>query len=331
MNSAFTSETLIDSVVRRSHIPISQSTFTNDDLLAFANEELLIGLVPSIMKVHEEFYVYPFAVPLVGNQSYYEIPDRAMGQKVRALFFQDNGGNLQEMARILPEDIVYYQNRSSFNYPRAYYLENNFLVMVPVMSDTVLGDLICKVFLRPNQLVSGSQIATVTAVDTATGDVTLDQVPTGFGVGSKYDFIEADRGHRTKGLNVTSNTITSSLKMMNFNPASPYPPISNNIPVNTNSIPFDLNIGDQVCLAGQTNIVQVPDELQPMLAQRIVCKCLEAQKDTEGLQNARQTLQEMELNLERLIDNRTEGSPQKVNNLRGALRAGKFRRRRSTY
>lgn len=331
MSSYLTAETLIDSVVRRAHIPINEVTFQNEDLLAFANEEMLIGLVPSIFKVHEEFYVYPFAIPLQTNQSYYEIPDRAMGQKVRALFYQDNSSNLQEMARILPEDLAFYQNRSAVNYPRAYFLENNFMVLVPAMSAAPQGSLISKIFLRPNQLVLNTNISTIQSINPVTGDVVVDQIPLSFTTMSQYDLVETSHGHRTKGLELIANSINNTLKVINFNPAPINPPPYNNIPVNSNALPMDLSVGDQICLTGQTNIPQLPDELHPMLAQRIVIRCLEAQKDTEGLQNAKATLQEMELNLERLIDNRTEGNPQKINNLRSNLRSGKFRRRRSTY
>jgi hypothetical protein len=330
-NSYLTAETLIESVVRRAHLPISQLTFTKDDILAFANEETTIGLVPSIMKMHEEFYVYPFQIHLESEQAYYEIPDRAMGQKVRSLFYQDGGFNLQEMSRILPENLAYYQNRSSINWPRAFYLENNFIVLVPVVSINPQGSLICKVFLRPNQLVLNTQMSIVQSINTSTGDVVVNQIPKGFTVTSEYDFVEIDHGHRTKGLNVIPNSINVGSKTINFTPSAPTPPPFNNIPVNLNTLPIDLNVGDMICLAGQTNVIQVPDELHSMLAQRVVCKCLEAQKDSEGLQNAKATLQEMEVNLGNLIDNRTEGQPQKVNNIRSALRAGKFRRRRSTY
>lgn len=328
MSSFLTAETLIDSVVRRSHIPLNQNTFTNDDILAFANEETTIGLIPSIMKMHEEFYVYPFEIDLESNQAYYEIPDRAMGQKVRALFYQDAGFNLQEMSRILPEDLPYYQNRSSINWPRAFFLENNFIVLVPSIADDPQGSLICKIFLRPNQLVLSKNISIVQSIDFTAGDIVLNQVPMVFTPTSSYDFVETDHGHRSKGLNVIPNSINYTTKTINFNVPSTTPPPYNNIPVNSDTLPMDLNVGDMICLAGQTNIPQIPDELHSMLAQRIVCKCLEAQKDSEGLQNARATLQEMEMNLGMLIDNRTEGTPSKVNNLRGALRSGKFRRRR---
>ncbi len=327
---------MVESVVRRTHIPISQNTFTEDDILAFANEETMVGLVPSIMRLHEEFYVYPFSLPLITNQSYYEIPDRAIGAKVRTCFYQDESQNIQEMTRILPEDIAWWQNRSSVNYPRAFYVENDYLVMVPLINDSPFGQLIVKIFVRPNQLVDTANVCTVTGVNTSTGVVTVSDIPTGFtlaanGLPTLYDFVQTNKAHRLKGFDVPVISINTTLNTITFAPAGMLQPAAN-LPIPYNiGVPPDLQVGDIVALAGQTNIPQAPDELHPILAQRIACRCLEAQKDTEGLQSAMNKLTEMELALGILIDNRTEGQPQKINNLRSALRYGKFRRRRSTY
>lgn len=325
------SANLIESVVRRAAIPESQITFMNEDILAFANEEMMVGIVPSILKMHEEFYVYPFSKDLVSNQSFYEIPDRAIGEKVKVVFYQDASTNIQEMARIDPSNLAYYQNRSSFNYPRAFYLENNYIVLVPIISDDPNGSLIIKIFVRPNQLVTNDRSATVTGVDTTTGTITVDSIPSIFTTTSLFDFTQATHGHRLKGINLAPVSINSTTNTMVFPPSLALAPMAN-VPTPLNlALPADLKIGDIVCIANETIIPQCPDELHPILAQRVACRILEAQKDSEGLQSANQKLAEMEVNLGMLIDNRTEGMPQKVNNIRSALRAGKFRRRRSTY
>lgn len=316
MSSYLTTDTLIESVKRRAHIPESQVTFQDEDFLAFANEEMMIGLVPAIMKMHEEFYVFPVNVSLVASQSNYGIPDRAVGSKLRAAFFRDSSSNVQELARIDPSDLAFYQQNSSSFYPKAFYLENNDLILVPDVSPSPTGVLILKIFLRPNQLVAASRIATIESIDTSTGDIIVDSVPSVFTTAATYDFIEVNRGHKCKAIDTAVVTINSTLRTITFAPAD---------------LPSSLNVGDQIALAGETMIPQMPDDLHSILAQRVACRCLEAQKDLEGLQAANAKLQEMETNLGMLIDNRTEGQPKKVNNLRGVLRFGKFRRGRRGY
>jgi hypothetical protein len=60
-------------------------------------------------------------------------------------------------------------------------------------------------------------------------------------------------------------------------------------------------------------------------------RCLEAQGDNQALQIAQQKVMEIEQKVGVLIDNRAEGTPLKVNNIRGSLRFAKIRRRRYLY
>ena len=326
---------LIESVVRRAAIPENQVTFSNDDILAFANEEMMVGIVPSVLKMHEEFYVYPFAINLVSNQSFYDIPDRAIGSKIKVVYYQDFAGNLQEMARIDPSSLAFYQNRSSFNYPRAFYLENNYMVLVPTIGDTPNGTLLPKIFLRPNQLVTADRSATVTVISPPDSfgniAVQVDSIPSVFSNTALYDITQQSGGHRLKNMDLAPISLNTTTNTLVFAPPTTLGPAANIPPALNVGLSADLKVGDIICLSNETIIPQCPNELHPILAQRVACRVLEAQKDSEGLQSANQKLAEMEVNLGILIDNRTEGMPQKVNNLRSALRSGKFRRRRSTY
>ncbi len=320
MSSWLNSTDLIASVVRRAHIPESQVTFEDDDILAFANEEMKIGLVPSVMQLHEEFFTKPYEIPLTPYQSAYAIPGRPIGQKIRNVFYKDSSGNLKEMARILPENLVFYQLRTAINYPNTFFLSNNNIVLVPELSSGPAGTLVVTVFERPSELVTSDQVATVQAIDLTTGIITVDQIPTTFTVTSEYDFLQLMSGHKTYAEDITPLSINTVQNTMTFVPSQ--------IP---QSGPNILEVGDMICLAEQCYIPQVPDELHPVLAQRTACRCLEAQGDSVGLQAANLKLQEMEIKTGILIDNRTEGNPQKVNNLRGSLREAKIRRRRNIY
>ena len=68
--------------------------------------------------------------------------------------------------------------------------------------------------------------------------------------------------------------------------------------------------------------------LQPMLAQAVACRVLEAMGDNDNLRLANVKLAEMENNLFALIDQRTEGNPQKINNINGIINRSRvgFRR-----
>lgn len=320
MSSWLDSTDLIASVVRRAHIPESQVTFQDSDILAFANEEMQIGLVPSVLQLHEEFFTAPYDIPLSPNQSAYPIPGRPIGQKLRNLFYKDTDGNLKEMARILPENLVYYQLRTAINYPNTFFLSDNNIVLVPEISSGPVGTLVATIFQRPSQLVTSDQVATITNINLNSGVISFDQIPSTFTTGSLYDFLQLAGGHKCYSINVAPLSINTAQNTITFPPAL-IPQIGPNI----------LQVGDMVCLAGECFIPQVPDELHSVLAQRVACRIMEAQGDVQGLQAANLKLQEMEVKIGILIDNRTEGNPQKVNNLRGSLREAKIRRRRNIY
>lgn len=155
-----TSADLIETVKRKIAVPINQRTFSEEDILAFANDEMLISQVPDIMLYHEEYFVVHEDVVLLPNVTKYAIPERALGLKLRDVFYKDTNGNLFEMVRISPDDKAYWQNTSgSINLMQKYYLEGNFIVLAPQNISSPTGFLQFSYFLRPNQLVPNVKAA----------------------------------------------------------------------------------------------------------------------------------------------------------------------------
>src|ERR1041385_8248995 len=172
-----TSDDLLTSIKRKISFPTSQNTFTDNDLLGFANEEIMIGTVPQILSFHEEYFVARTVVPLVANQNNYPIPTRAIGMKLRGVFWCDSvngpdpdpvtgiGGNLFEMTRLDSEDKAFFQANIGANRAvHKYYLEGNDVVLTPTLGATVTGSLVFYYFLRPNQLVTTDRAAIITQI-----------------------------------------------------------------------------------------------------------------------------------------------------------------------
>lgn len=173
----YTSDKLIEAVKRKIAFPISQNTFTEDDILAFANEEMFISQVPAIMQYHEEYFVHRVQVPLLPSVSRYPIPDRAIGMKLRDLFWSDDAGNYVEMTRISPDDKGFFQASStSGSSIHKFYVENNDIFLTPSVSGSANGSLNFFIFLRPNQLVRDSRARQYTYF---TQDVTVGSIADG--------------------------------------------------------------------------------------------------------------------------------------------------------
>lgn len=165
MRPYYTSDDLIEAVKRKIAIPLSQDTFDEDDVLRFANEEMYLSQVPSVLMYHEEYFVFPVDVELEADTSRYAIPDRAIGSRMRDLMYLDSSGNTFEMSRISPDDKSAYQNgANSINSLHKYYIEGNEVVLVPDIVGTPTGSLRFYIYLRPNQLVQNSRAATITTI-----------------------------------------------------------------------------------------------------------------------------------------------------------------------
>lgn len=326
----YNTDDLIAAVQRKAAIPISQSTFTNADILAFATEELRDGIVPSVMSVHEEYYVYPEVVPIVQGQNTYAIPYRAIGGKLRDCMFLDNSGIIVPMSRISPDDRNYFQ-QNTFTYPNLFfYLQGNSIVITGQPTLPVTGSIIFTFYMRPNDLVATSQAATIQSINTNTETglttYTMNQIPTGFSTSILLDVMQTNPGHQTIAYDLNATEINPINLTVTFNSADLNSPFYNPLLPGINITP-QIQIGDYVIFAGQSIIPQCPSDLHPMLAQRTTARCLEALGDAQGLNNANTKLQEMETKTLIMIDQRVDGCPSKVVNRNGLLRSSKLGRR----
>ncbi len=159
-----TSDQLITTIQRKIAIPIAQVTFSNDDILAFVYEEMLVSQVPSVLEYNEEYYVYSLDVPLEADKDRYPIPDRAVGMRLRDIAWKDSSGNLFEMTRIDAGDKAFFQRNVGANQAiHKFYVENNEIVLLPNVGSNPTGSLVFYFYMRPSILVQDENAATITA------------------------------------------------------------------------------------------------------------------------------------------------------------------------
>lgn len=219
----YTSDTFVEAVKNNMAFPIAQVTFSPEAILDFADKEMFLAQVPSILQYHEEYFVYEQVVPLVANVSRYPIPSRAIGMKLRDLFYLTQDNQLIEMSRINPDDKSFMQTRgTSYPTPKYYYIENNSIVVAPQIGSTVIGSLVFSYYLRPNSLVPNERAAisqsfskTVTIDNTTliAGDsITLDSTssdPTIL-VASTDFAIGANSGITASNISIAINNLVNS-------------------------------------------------------------------------------------------------------------------------
>jgi hypothetical protein len=311
MGIYYNSETLIESVKRRINIPTNQNTFTDADILAFADEEMALGLVPAVMSLHEDHLLFQQFSPLVENQREYEIPYRAVGNKLYDLMFEDSNGNFLPMSHTTWSDEPNYNGAYTTNLIYAYYVRNNRVGLLPTMNGIQTGSLCFRYYIRPSGLVPSAEVAVITSIDLNTGTIIFSNLPDTFNTNTLVDFYKFKSPHTILAIDVQPTSVSVLTNTMIFNP---------------DDIPEFLAVGDHVALAEQCCIPQVPSDLHVYLAQKTAERILESQGDAAGLQAAKEKSREMEFRAGTIIDNRVDESPVKLVNRHGILRSGLIQR-----
>lgn len=309
-----TASVLIEGIKRRAAIPENQATFEADDFLAFADEELLLGVVPGIMSVHEDYFLFEIEVPLQQGKTEYEIPSRAMGNKLRDLQFKPDPKTFIEMTRIGIGDRFgnYGGGKSMMSDIRRFYVKNNKVVISSSLA-TNTGTLCFVFYIKPSQLVLEERVGIIQGINNLNNgrtEIVLNAVPENFNTSIKYDVYKSESPSSILGIDLIPQTINTIARSVTFN---------------TDAIPADLKVGDHLSQAGEATIAQIPNEFHAMLEQMVACRVLEAQGDTAGLQNALLKLQQMERAGGMIVDNRVDDAPQKLVNRNSLLRSGNLR------
>jgi hypothetical protein len=308
-NDAMTSKKLIESVGNRSHVPVNQSTFTEEKFLDFATEELRLSLIPFILAMNEDYMLFEIETPLIANKREYEIPNRATGVKLKDLQVKNASGNYRELTRTSIGE-RFSSDYSDYNYDLTkFYIKNNKVVLMsnPNPSDT----LVFIVYIKPSKLVTEDRVGIISGINRTSNTIVVNEIPEVFTTQNTYDFYKASSPF---------NVLTIDFNIVSLN-------VSTNSIV-LSSIPEDLDIGDHISLSNEAIIPQIPEELHVMLAQMVACRVMESQGDTEGLRNAKVKLQEMKTEGGLIVDNRVTDAPKKVTNRHGFLRNLNTRYRR---
>lgn len=319
MSIKMLTEDLLDSIKRRSLIPISQQTFQDSDLIALANEEMGITLVPEIQKVREDMFLALKEVSIASGISRYVIPERSIGNSVKAVLINTSDDNNY----VLPRENV-SKAVSGSNYlgtPGMFYLEDNYVVLnpPPSTSGTTLN---LWYYSRPNELVETSDCAKITAISSVGGTTTFTvdtNMSSTWAVGDLVDVLSNRSPFILWGEDCAITAITSTT-----------------IEIATTSVDNEAgsvaaSVGDYICPAKKANIPMIPQEFHPVLAQMVTCRLLEALGDLNKLNASLAKLAEMKSNAMALIQNRVEDSVEYFNNRNSLSRSTGSYGKRTLY
>jgi len=302
----YTTDALIADIKRHGSIPSKQQLLTTDDFVDFLNHNQRTYMIPTIMRTREEFFVQTYDKPIDRSltEQRYDLPTRAIGHNIRKLMLVDQQNNEIIMPRIEPENKTWHETFAWWPGTKSgYYFEGDQILLTPNLNNS-FSTLRLKYFRRPNWLTLRENCAKVLTVDTGTGIVTIDALPTGWVTGQIIDVIASKPTFRTHGDSIVTTLISGT------NITLPLAAAANVV------------VGDFLCPEGESCVPQYPEELHPILQHLALIDCLKALKDTEAVQVAEGELEEMERSANTLISNRDEGSPRKLVTRRGIFDTG---------
>lgn len=245
--SFMTTTDLINEVKQRTFLPASQGTFSDSQILDFANLEMRDKVFRFVMDVHEEYYIETTSTVLDGNFTKIRVPERAINQTIRDLTYVDNSGNLFELPLIQMNDDENWQYASN-SAPSAYYIIGSYIQLVPEDGTFNTGSIRIRYPFRPNKLVSTSRAALITSV--GANSVTVATVPSNIMVGSNADIVTTRSGYETTQFDLSVSTIVGGT-------------------VTFSSVITNVHVGDYLCLAEESPIVQLPENCRLFMIERV--------------------------------------------------------------
>jgi len=278
---AFTTGDLLASVSRLAFVPAGQITFTNEEILAIADEETQTKIMPRLMAIREEYFVFPYTTAITQNKRLYAIPPRSIGGMVREVRRVNSNGTYIDLERIEPESVQGEQTGT----PAQFYLEGESVALYPTPSASS-DTLQISFFIEQGKLVDVTQSAIISNIDTITNIVTLASIPSTWASGL-FDLTSAKGNQAYRAIDsqgtVSSNTIQFT------------------------SLPSTLEVGDYVTLAETSALIQLPRNMRAVLSQATAARLLEAQNQPGAEKMAETAVMSLEASI-RMLSPRVHGA-----------------------
>jgi hypothetical protein len=145
-------------------------------------------------------------------------------------------------------------------------------------------------FVRPSSLVPTTECARITNISSNTLTLTP---PSGWSTSDTFDLVQGTSGFVLKGMDFSASQVNAGDIVL------------------SGTVPTDLEVGDYVCLSGESCFPHIPADAHQLLVQLTVVSCLEAMGDQTNLAVAVQRAQSLKQAFGQLLMNRIQGAPRK--------------------
>lgn len=297
-----TVDDIVNNVIASTRLPISQVTFTPQNIIAMMQDEQQTKIIPLIKKVREDYWLTNYDQQIVQNVYSYAMPPRCSGGGLRDFVLVDPSGYEIQIPHLDPDQLAtpsYFAFRPSWQGQGAY-LANDRLVFWPQTNTNVNNQLRQKYERRANSLTSIANCMQITGVNVSANQISFVGSPPNppFFNGGLLDIISIVGQHVSQGDNLLISTVIGST--VTFDSSTP--------------ISSSVTVGSWACAAGLTCIPQVPDEAYPILLARGMMRIATALQNSNLMNVATKLAEDAYAEIITLFTPRVPGNPRKFVN-----------------
>lgn len=288
----YTSDELVTDVRELGAFPDSSHTAAR--ILRQADMAMQTDVSPTVLSARSDYWITTTEIPLVDGTVEYRLPRRAVASTARDVYLRDSQGRSHNLPHLGPFWGRQFEGNTWGVLP-GYFLRGEKLVLSGALQSSQALSIVISYERRPSRLVSTSLCEQITSFDDSNLQKPTAQRRLVFGgslpTTSSWENAPLDLVQNDPQLDVVGVSLV---------------PVSTGASLMAGFIEFDdplegLNVGDWMCLAGESCVVQVPPEAYPMLVQATVLRLLEADGDQEAAMLARQQLEIQRVRLETLL------------------------------
>lgn len=293
----YTTDQLISGIELVSHMPLSNATFTPEQILQLADWELETALMSQILSIRAGYYLEYVDYEQV-ESGLYPIPADAIAGALSNV-------ELIQNTTIIPvnqiEESEQYSTISPTSTSYGFFIKGN---MVQILPKPNVGFARLWYLRRPNSMVLTTAAAQITAINGAT--VTVSSLPSTYAIDTVINVCQDQPTFDMLSERVITNIAGTDVTLDEA--------------VDT------MVVGDWIALQNQTPVPQIPVEFRPLLIQRVVVKVYELQGYLPKMQVAQKKLEEMEKQLFSLITPRVQNQTKVIMPVNGGfMNAGRSR------
>lgn len=284
-----TTTDLINSLALQGAFPDSVSSlFSNANFLSILNLEMGKEVVPLLNRVNEEYFLQTKTIALVSGTNLYRMPTRAIGSALRDVQLLGNSGSVTGLNRLFEEDRTSLSSNA-----QGYFLKGNQVEVSPVPTSST-DSLRLLYFRRPSKLVLPIACGQILSINTVLNQVVVTSLPSTMTAGVLTDFVQANSPYDILDMDLAIASVSGTT-------------------VTFASLPADLAINDYICLAGESCVPGIPEELISILVQAALCTALSSKKD-KSVELELQKLSVMKESAVNMLSPRVKSADKKIVN-----------------